>query len=452
MIRALSYALALALLVAGAVWLADRPGVATVEWLGWRVETTVPVLLAVLLAFAALLVWLFHFVAGLVRLPGRWVDQRRERRRRKGYQALTDGLAAAAAGQVGTARKLADRADKLLADPVLTRFLAAQTAQLSGDAQAAREHFNAMLDRPETAAVGLRGLLDQALACGDADAAIDLAGRARVINPADSWLADILFAQLIKAGRLREAQDLTADAERRSAWPRGDALHRRALVLNERAARAAADGDSRNAATFAKQALAADPGLIPAALRLSEAQAAAGRTRRGAAVLEKAWASRPTPELARAYVALWPGEDPLRQVRRLEKLERARPGDAETHLALGEASLNAKLWGQARKHLLAAAEARPSARPYRLLARLEQEEYGNPAAAQAWVDKAAAAPADPAWQCRTCGATTVNWSLTCPHCSAIDALDWASSPSSERLRQAAEQGSFPASIAEIAQR
>ncbi len=452
MIRVLSYVVALALLVAGAVWLADHPGTATVQWLGWRVQTTVPVLLGALLAIAAFLTWAFHLLAGLTRMPGRWADDRRDRRRRKGYLALTDGLAAAAAGQLGAARKLADRADKLLADPVLTRYLAVQTARLAGDADAAREHFNAMLERPETAVLGLRGLLDQALAKGDAETAVDLAVRARTISPADSWLADALFTQLVKLGRLHQAQDLVADARRRGAWPAAQANHRRALVLNERAARAAADGDSRSAVTFAKQALAAEPGLTAASLHLATMQAAAGQMRRAATVLEKAWARQPMPELARAYAALAPEDPPLQRARRLEKLAAARPGDAESRLALGEASLNAKLWGQARKHLLAAAELRPSAEPYRLLARLEREEYGNQAAAQAWLDKAAAAPPGPAWQCGACGAKAASWSLSCPNCGAIDGMNWVICPSSEPLRPAAEQGSFPASTAEIAQR
>ena len=49
MVRIVSYVLGLALLIAGAVWLADRPGAVVVDWLGWRIETTMPVLLIALL-------------------------------------------------------------------------------------------------------------------------------------------------------------------------------------------------------------------------------------------------------------------------------------------------------------------------------------------------------------------------------------------------------------------
>ena len=425
MLRILSFVVVVGVLVAGSVWLAERPGAVSVDWLGWRIETSVPVLLFALLLIAGGLTWLFSLFAGLARLPGRWASRRREGRRRKGYLALTDGLAAAAGGDPTKARKLAGRAEKLLADPALTRFLSAQAAQLAGDADGARDHFQAMLERPETAALGLRGLLARALEQGDDAAALDLATRARAINPADGWLAETVFTLLIKAFRWREALDLLADAVRRKAMTPADAAHRKALVLNEQAIRAATDEDRRAAIGFARQAVAADPTLTDAAVRLAGLYAEAGRPRRGAAVLEKAWQVQPADPLAQAYGALVPGEDPLQRVRRLEKLVAGRPDDRASHLALAEASLEAKIWGQARKHLLAAAADHPTVRTYRLLARLEQAEYNDQAAAHKWLDQAAGAPPDPAWSCRECAATAARWSLACPQCGRLDSLAWA---------------------------
>jgi HemY protein len=425
MLRILAYVVILALVVTGAVWLADRPGAVTAEWLGWRIETTVPVVVVLLLILAGGLTLAFHLLARLGRMPGRWTAERREGRRRKGYLALTDGLAAAAGGEVVRARKLAGRAEKLLADPSLTRFLSAQAAQLSGDAETAREHYQAMLKRPETAALGLRGLLDHALKRGDDATAIDLATRARAINAADPWLAETLFDLLLRNGRLSEATELLKDAVRRKAMGAAEAAHRRALLLNERAARAESDGAPGQALDWARQAMAADPAFTAAALRLARLQLADGKERRAATSLEQAYAANPHPALARAYAELRPGEEPLQRVRRLEKLAARRPEDVETHFMLGEASLEAKLWGQARRHLLAAAEARPSARTYGLLARLEQAQSGDNAAARAWLAKAAGAPADAIWVCRSCAATEGEWSLTCAKCGTIDSLAWA---------------------------
>ncbi|MGQ0675392.1 MAG: heme biosynthesis protein HemY, partial [Rhodospirillales bacterium] len=60
MIRVLLFLLFAAGLAAGVVWLSDQPaGAVTLEWLGWRVETSAAVLavLALVLAVAATIVW-----------------------------------------------------------------------------------------------------------------------------------------------------------------------------------------------------------------------------------------------------------------------------------------------------------------------------------------------------------------------------------------------------------
>jgi HemY protein len=393
--------------------------------LGWHVESSVPVLLVALLLIGAGLTGLLRLVSTVARLPGGWAARRAASRRTKGYQALTDGLAAAAVGETVKARKLADRAERLLPDTALTRLLSAQAAQLAGDAARAEDHFTAMLDRPETTGLGLRGLLTQALERGDETRAIELAARARTVTPGDRGLVDTLFALLVKAGRLREAQDLLSDAVRRKALPAGEVARRRALVLNERAAQAAAEGDSRHAFDFAKQAVAADPGFSAAVLRLAGLHAAAGRRRRAAGVLEMAWSRQPAPGLAEAYANLVPDDQPMQRLRRMEKLVAGRPDDPLAHMALAEAALAAQTWGVARAHLLKVVEAQPSGAPYRLLARLEQDEYGDRDAARKWLDKAASAPPDAAWSCGACGKPAAEWSLTCPHCGALDRLAWA---------------------------
>jgi len=395
MLRLLSYAVVLAALVAGTVWLADRPGLVHVEWLQWQIETSVPVLLAALLVIAIVMVVALRLILALWRIPGRWAASWRSRRLRKGYQALSDGLAAAAAGQSSKAAKLAGKARSLLADPALTSYLSAQTAKLAGDASAARDHYKAMLERPETAALGLRGLLDQALERGDDAAAAELAARARLMAPQDPWLADLSFQLAMKDKRYLDAQSLLADAKRRKAFSPADQSQRLALVLTARAAAARELGQPGEAASLAKKAFAADPKHTAAALELAGALKEAGKLRRAASSLEAAWKALPSPSLAAAYADLKDGEDALSRLRRLEKLVSGCPDHVESHLVVGEAALEAKIWGQARKHLLLAVEQRPTQRLYRLLARLERLEYKNEDAARAWENKLPEAMPEP---------------------------------------------------------
>ena len=417
-VRLIGYAILLALLVTGAVWLADHPGSVVIDWLVWRLSTSVPVLLALLLAVSGGLFFVIRLIAAILRFPRSFRAKRQEKQRHRGYRALSDGLAAAAAGHAKQARRMAVQAEKLLKDPSLTRVLSAQTAQLTGDQDAERRHYEAMRERPETALMGWRGLLELALAEGKRADALELAQGARALAPSDPALADILFTLLVEAGKLAEAQELLLDAGKRKAMSREQTARRRALVLNERARRAERGSETADAVTFAKQALSADPKLADASLRLARLQL----PRQAALILEKAWKLDPLPELAAAYAALVPEEAPLQRLRRLEKLSELQPDSWATHCILGETALAAKLWGQARKHLAAAAEIRPTASLLGLLARLEIDEYKNQKAAQTWLSKVPAA--DPDWACGACGSHAAAWSLACPSCGTLDRLTW----------------------------
>src|SRR5689334_14310300 len=100
-----------------AVWLAERPGVVTVQWRGWRLDTSVGVLFVsvLVLILIGVAVWLlYRWIMGA---PGALIEGWGESRRRKGYRELTQGLAAVAAGDGSEAQRHAKRAEQLLSEP-----------------------------------------------------------------------------------------------------------------------------------------------------------------------------------------------------------------------------------------------------------------------------------------------------------------------------------------------
>lgn len=422
--RLFLFALLVAVLVGAAVWLADRPGSVTIHWLGWRVDTSVPVLVAAMLAFMAAVALSWRIVVGIVAAPGRFLARRRENRRRRGYAALSDGLAAVAVGDRRRAGKLARQADRLLADPALTGLLTAQAAELSGDDGAAETRLTAMVERPQTALLGLKGLLALARRRGDEAAALDFARRAWALGTPATDLAATLFELQARAGQWVEAEATLDEARQRRALPPPDIRHRQALVWHERSIQAERDGDPAAALALAYKAHKADLTLVAAAARAARLLHRAGKDRKAAAAIVATWQVAPHPALVEAWAALAPAETPLQRVKRLEKLVRANPDASDGHIALAEAALGAKLWGQARNHLEQAARLRPSGGVFFLLARLEREERQDETAAQNWLAKASGAASEPAWLCGGCGKPTDAWASTCPHCGAVDALAW----------------------------
>lgn len=424
MLRLLSYVITVTVVVAVAVWFADRPGAVTIEWQDWRVDTSVPILLLALVIVAGLLWFLRWILLSVTGTPTRIVLRQRALRKHRGYQALAHGLAAAAAGQGKEARKHADRAERLLADPALTAVLSAQAAQLMGDGKETQTRYTALLDRPETAALGLRGLLREAMTNNDTEAAIDFATRARRLSPGDAWLAETLFGLLVHDGRPKEAEMLVDDAQKKGAMTPAIANRRRAVLAHVRSKHAHAAGSLRDALDHARRAVKADPNFSIGAATLALHHIASDQKRRAVRVLTEAWKRSPGPELMAAAHKLAEHETPLEHLRTLEKITAGSADHPETHKSLGEAALAARLWGEARRHLLAAAKARPTQGIFRALARLEEAEFGDQAAARGWIDKAAQASADAGWACTACGTPAAEWTLECPSCHAIDTLAW----------------------------
>jgi HemY protein len=315
-----------------------------------------------------------------------------------------------------------------LNEPALIQLLAAQTAQLGGDDAAARRYFTNLLEAPGSEFLGVRGLLTLAEQEGDAGSAMRLAQRAEALRPKVPWVHEKLFGLEVEAGHWAAAERTIKDALKHKTLEPAVGKRRRAVVLLEQSRRAEAEDHRAEAIKLARRALDDAPELAPAAIRLANLLHQGGEERRARKVVEEAWKQAPHPALTRLYAALSPAGDAMKQLKAVDKLAQVWPDHAASHLALGWASLEAKLWGEARRHLLAAGGDKPGATVCRLMAALEEAENGDTAAARAWYASAGEAEPDPGWVCGECGAVADDWSAVCANCGAFDELSWDTPP------------------------
>ena len=455
MMRLLAALIVIAVVAAAAVFFADNPGHVEILWQGWQIDTSMGVLIAAaaLAAFGvALVLWLLALIVGSPRM---FLGRRRERRRRAGYQALTRGMVAVAAGDPQEARRYARRAEVLLAEPPLTLLLSAQAAQIGGDELAAKKFFNTMLDRPETEFLGLRGLLNQALREGDRPAARDLASRAVALRPNAAWAALSLFDLEARDGHWEAARDALERAAKRRIIAPDIARHHRGVILYELSLGAAAQGNRSRASALAAEARSLAPDLATPAAHYARLLMAEGRAGRAAKAVERSWQTAPHPDLAQVYGEIWPKEAALARMTRFERLAAQNPSARESALALAEAALAAQLWGEARRYLERAIAAEPppfavipsnsgvvplpplpaigvvsgglaraTPRICLMMARLAEMEHGDPARMHEWLDRAVHALPDPRYVCAGCGGETTEWRSLCPRCGAFDELAW----------------------------
>lgn len=423
-LRILLWFVVAATAMVGAAWIAERPGTVTAEWHGWRLDTSAGALVIgiALLILTGIALWLlWRWLSGA---PGALLEGWGEGRRRRGYLELTQGLAAVAAGDGVEAQKHARKAESLLDEPALTLLLSAQAAQLTGDSDAARRAYGAMLNDEEMAFLGLRGLIGQSLRDGNQAQALNYAERAFRIRPQTPWVVHSLFDMQAQVGQWQPAQETLDTGLRTKVVTQDKGRTLKALLLVERSRGAERSGDDTAALEHAREAFNLAPERIAVSTRLAEMQLKTGDDKRAQRTLERGWSLAPHPDLTALYLKAASESDPLKRVGIVRRLAQQKPDDLESHLALAQVSLDAGLWGEARRHLETAGGAHPSVRVCRLMADVEERSQGDQAKVHEWLARAAIAPADRAWRCSACGAHHESWRSVCESCGAFGTLHW----------------------------
>ena len=297
---------------------------------------------------------------------GRWRLNRKFRALQKQYARLTEGLDALTA-----------------ADSAATQLLS----------KAPQEFLRALRDDPAATAASARHL-----------AAFQRAVRLRLWDEAESVLRATNIVRWLGKEDIRR---------------------RKSALALLRAGEAEQQGDLKAALRQATHAVGLMPAWLPAILALARYRLTRGQTWRARHLITRQWARAPHPELAVLYGA--PEGTPLEHFRSIAKLCRGSEHNPVSRLALAEAALEAALWGEARRHVLALISSGHATRKaYRLIAKLERQETGRADKAASWLARAPDASPDPVWLCRSCGGAQESWRAACPVCDGFLTLDWRS--------------------------
>ena len=428
MVRLVLFLVVSCALAWAAVWVVNHPGTVVVQWLDQELVLSVGTVIAVLVAFAAVAVLLFEVLRIFLGLPSRFRSSRNHRHQVRGYQELTGGLMAAAAGDLSAARAHHRQAERLLPDNGSLLLLQAQTAQLEGKEEIAHLKFRQMLDRSDAEFVGLRGLLAQSMKTGEYDEALILARRAYRRSPTTPWVLTTLFELLARAAKWDEALPLVDEMQAQHLLDAGQAKHKKG-VLYHLLARSLRDQDrAADALVQARRAVKSDPAFAPGVALAGELAQQAGRRRLALRLLEEGWRNEPHPEIGRVYAQIDPNETPPQRLKRIQtRLVPLNPNNAETLVLQAELAMQGSEWSTARSRLEAALSANPTARVYRLLAEVERQSGGSQAKVQEWLTRAGDAEPDRTWVCDDTGEVMPSWEPLGPN-GRFDTIHWATPP------------------------
>ncbi len=385
----------------------------------YAVNLSTAVVVAIVVVLIAMgLIW---FVREIIRAPWRVARGVRHRNRERAREAVSQGLVAIAAGDVKTAERAMLEASRRAPEQPLTLLLKAQTAQLKGDREGARAVFRQMTEQRHTRIAGLRGLHFEAEREGAAEAAHQIAARAREEAPSAPWAARALMRHQTAAADWDAALSTLAGATDARIIDKRTARRQRAVILTAKAlAKEASEPDIARAAALEAHDLAG--GFVPAAVVAGRLLARQGDIRRASRLLEATWKSSPHPEVADAYLHVRTGDAAGDRLKRAEALLRMRPHADEGRIAVARAAIDARDFARAREVLRPLIAARPTRNALILMAELEEAETGDRGRAREWLARAVRAPRDPAWTAD--GVVLEEWAPVSPVTGQLDAVAW----------------------------
>jgi HemY protein len=429
-------------LVAGLTWgtglLIEMGELATLTVMGREFVLTpllavlgaIVLLLAVWLLFKAvgLLVATLRFLNGDETAITRYFNRRAER---KGYEALAEGMMALAAGEGRLAIRKAERAEKYLGRPELTKLVVAQGAEMVGDRALATETFKALVADDRTRFVGVRGLMKQKLAAGDTETAMKLAEKALALRPKNDEVQTTLLQLQARHEDWAGARATLAAALKAGNLPRDVHKRRDAVLALAHARDAMAEGKIAEATRDAEAAQRMAPGLVPAAVMSARLAIAGDKPKVATKILKSAWDTDPHPDIAAAFAEIEPKETPAARLKRFRPLIAKHSGHPEAKMLEAELQIAAEDFPAARRALGDLAETAPTARSLTIMAAIERGEGSDDRIVRAWLAKAVTAPRGMQWVCGNCGHVHAEWRPVCSQCDSFDSLSWQEVAQSE---------------------
>lgn len=430
MLRIFIFLLAVLLLGVLFSWVADNPGTVFVQW-DWLAnqlgrpgeEVGIPLSVAfagfLFLVFAATIA--LGILKGILGVPGFLSRFFENRKRERGYRALSLGLIAASSGDADSARSYAKESNRLLDNEPLVALLGTQTSILEGDREAARSNFQSMLEDENTRLVALRGLFLEAERQNEPQAARHYAEEAVKASPSLPWAGSAkLRYEAVESDW--DSAIKTLEANRLAGLiDRPDAKRQRAVLLTAKALDAE-QAQPEDARKYAKEAHKLAKDLVPAATVYARSASRLGDIRSATKILEAAWKEQPHPEIAEAYVDVRSGDSVLDRLKRAQRLADLKANHPEGNFAVAVAAIDARQWDVARKALEPILTSRPTERACLLMADIEEGEHGDKGRMRSWLSRAVRAPSDAVWTAD--GYVADEWQAVSPVTGEIDAFEW----------------------------
>ena len=387
--QAIGWGIKIFLLVVLAVWLADRPGNVRIVWGEWIINSSIGFTVTLMIFLCLLAVLINNFWHRIINFPSIIQRHWNRKQQERGYDVLTHALVAIASGDKRAAKRMTSKAHDLLENDTVSTLFAAQASQLAGDNEGAVHYFEKLLDKPNTAFLGLLGLMRHAKEERLFAEALAYAKKALVLQPTSNVLIKDIFSLQLNLREFEDALETLKQLRNLNAIDKDEAGQRGAELHWALAEQQLKDENLTEASRHAASAYGSMPETgVHLYVRVLEQQ---GKNNKAMGLIEKHWHDIANADMASTYVRLSNAKTALEKANVMENLAKGDIENPVTILLLAETLIDAEIWGKSRSYMEQYKEmiGEENRHYYRTMARLEREENNNEDAAQQWLQKMA---------------------------------------------------------------
>ncbi|WP_455474084.1 heme biosynthesis HemY N-terminal domain-containing protein [Bartonella sp. B30(2025)] len=428
MIRVFIYSLVVCVLGLAFGWIANHNSVFVVTFLHFRFSVSLLTVVSTAILLFGIIALLWWILRAIFFAPRNLFNYFYKRHKKYGYEALSQGILAAFAGDSVVAQKMEARVVKYLSgnhEPLIN-LLKAQTLSLQNNSARAIGLYEQMSKEIPTKLAGLYGLFREAMNTQAYEAAQQYAEEALTLSPALPWANKVVLDRLSAQSKWDKALGIFERAQRalpRSTRSTVERYHTQVLLLSGQALHLFETHLMEARAAILK-AHKLEPDFIPTTIIAANILYKLNETRKADKMIIAAWQKEPHPDLGALY--LEQEERAVGRLKRAKTLAAYNKDTFESAFLIAKAALDAGEKTLAREYAQKALKYHPRESVYLLLAEIEEAQGNNQGAVRQWLSLALRAERDPVWMCD--GAIFSSWLAVSPISGRLGCFEWKAPP------------------------
>lgn len=453
MTRKTSIFIFLGLIFTFVIWMMDRASLVAVSWRKVYFEFSIPEAMLFLLVIFAIIDLLTRIIRSVQKAQLKEVYRTSVFRDNTDENAAIDVLAgkisekmiinrhdfdssmllvlqamtSITAGDMKEARSNLSKLKKIIGDDPIIDVLKMKIYKGEKDFDKMEKLSGKMMKNENVQLIGLKAAVEAQMQKKEFKEALATVNKAYELRQDLYWVIESAFELRAKAKDWEGAMQVLDAGLKKKIINKVNYDRFKSIVLLERAFEFKAKKDEVNFFKFASQSFEADETLVAAAIALARYyKEHDNQVRKAANILTQAWKRNPVDELAYEYMNLWPEDDILDQIKRVEgwaNMNSLRP--SLNNRLIAELAVKAGLWNKAKTEIDMFIINNPCTKKIcSLLATYEEKANKDKKAAAEWKKRMKSCDEDSGWVCEDCGEVSDKWEAVCDKCGSFGTKKW----------------------------